>query len=155
MTIIPCRILSCCRNEIEALWWLVTCVCSCFQVTDLEEIVDGSSHGNSSHHNSPIHNFFDKVRVLDFLSIFQLLLEELFLLLRVLDFLNIFQLLLEELFLPFLIRVYDQFSSSTSIWEREREIQSDHSLRITTISISVYFCLQHNWSNLTTSTTHR
>ena len=99
MTIIPCRSLSCCRQN----WSLMmACICSCFQDKDPEEILDGSSHRNISHHNSPIHKFFDKVCVLDFLNIFQLLLEDLFqlfswstcLALRVFTFLSASTLLL-------------------------------------------------------------
>lgn len=40
---------------------MMACICSCFQDKDPEEILDGSSHRNISHHNSPIHNFFEKV----------------------------------------------------------------------------------------------
>ncbi|KAL4639809.1 hypothetical protein ACB092_03G244800 [Castanea dentata] len=39
---------------------MMACICSCFQDKDPEEILDGPSHRNISHHNSPIHNFFEK-----------------------------------------------------------------------------------------------
>nr|POF12409.1 e3 ubiquitin-protein ligase [Quercus suber] len=55
---------SICPNFCSIFFLQVSYVCfvfsSCFQDKDPEEILDGSSHRNISHHNSHIHNFFEK-----------------------------------------------------------------------------------------------